>query len=228
MPRTNHQTFALRYLVTPFTENDKDDHALLEKIIQVLLAAPPILSSDNKIDVGFTVKIDSLSLDELCKLWIALVAPLRFSVSLTVTSAEPSYDSQTVTTNTVAPQTPELGTKDVTQLYQVVVKTFTEQSHDWSKRNMMVRQWLLQNFKKNTDMSVEEMLAALKDLGDKLERHESAAEFIKPLNMLAGYYQNQLDQLKGMQKVTHSQSENLETINKWIKEVEDLAKALNS
>lgn len=93
---------------------------------------------------------------------------------------------------------------------------------------MMVRQWLLQNFKKNTDMSVEEMLAALKDLGDKLERHESAAEFIKPLNMLAGYYQNQLDQLKGMQKVTHSQSENLETINKWIKEVEDLAKALNS
>ena len=36
---------------------------------------------------------------------------------------------------------------------------------------MMVKQWLQQNFKKNTNMSVEEMLNALNNLGDKLEQH---------------------------------------------------------
>jgi len=90
--RTNHTTFALRYLVTPSTGNDKDDHALLEKIIHMLLATPPIVSSDEENNVGLTVKIDSLSLDELSKLWIALGAPLRLSVSLTVSSAEPRYE----------------------------------------------------------------------------------------------------------------------------------------
>ena len=96
--RTTQPTFALRYLVTPFTGNDKDDHLLLEKIIHIFLATPPIVSSDEKNNIGLTVKIDSLSLDELSKLWIALGAPLRLSVSLTVSSAEPLYDSQTQVT----------------------------------------------------------------------------------------------------------------------------------
>ena len=173
------------------------------------------------------MKIDSLSLDELSKLWIALGAPLRLSVSLTVSSVEPLYDPQAqVTTATVAPQTPALDTKHVTQLYQAVLKTFTEQSHDWRNRNMMVRQWLLQNFKKNTNMSVEEMLTTLNNLGDKLEQHGSTAPFIKPLNQLSGYYKYQLDQLKGMQKVSHNQSEKLETIKTWIKDVETLVEVL--
>ena len=93
---------------------------------------------------------------------------------------------------------------------------------------MLVKQWVLQNFKKNTDMTVEEMLTTLNNLGDKLEQHGSTAQFIKPLNLLAGYYKHQLDQLKGMQKVSHKQSENLETINTWIKDVETLVEALGS
>ena len=69
------------------------------------------------------VKIDSISLDELSKLWIALGAPLRLSVSLTVSSAEPCSDSAgAVTSATVAPQTAALDTKNVTQLYQAVFK----------------------------------------------------------------------------------------------------------
>ena len=193
----------------------------------MLLATPPIVSSDEKNNIGLTVKIDSLSLDELSKLWIALGAPLRLSVSLTVSSAEPPYDSQAqVTSATVAPQTPALDTKHVTQLYQAVLKTFTEQSHGWRNRNMVVKQWVLQDFKKNTDMTVEEMLTTLNNLGDKLEQHGSTAQFIKPLNLLAGYYKHQLDQLKGMQKVSHNQSENLETINTWIKDVETLVEVL--
>jgi hypothetical protein len=229
--RTNHTTFALRYLVTPSTGNDKDDHALLEKIIHMLLATRPIVSSDEENNVGLTVKIDSLSLDELSKLWIALGAPLRLSVSLTVSPAEPLYDPQAqvkVTSATVASQTPALDTKHVTQLYQAVLKTFTEQSSGWRNRNMLVKQWLFQNFKKDTDMTVEEMLITLNSLGGKLDQHGSTAQFIKPLNLLARYYEHQLDQLKGLQKVSHKQTENLETINTWIKDVETLMEALGS
>ncbi len=227
--RTTQPTFALRYLVTPFTGNDKDDHLLLEKIIHIFLATPPIVSSDGKNNIGLTVKIDSLSLDELSKLWILLGAPLRLSVSLTVSSAEPLYDAQAqVTTATVTPQTPPLEPKHVTQPYQAVLKTFTEQSNDWSNRNMVVKQWLQQNFKKNTKMSVEEMLTTLNNLADKLEQHESTAQFIKPMNQLLEYYKYQLGQLKGMHKVTHKQTENLETINTWIKDVEALLEVLGS
>ena len=93
---------------------------------------------------------------------------------------------------------------------------------------MLVKQWLLQDFEKNTNMTAEEMLTTLSNLGDKLEQHGSTAQFIKPLNQLLGYYEHQLVQLKGMHKVSHGQRENLETINMWIKDVKTLLEALGS
>ncbi len=225
--KTTQTIFALHYLVTPFTGNDKDDHSLLDKVIHTLLATPSIVSSDEKNDIKLTVKIDSLSLDELSKLWIALGAPLKLSVSLNVSSVEPQYDSQPqVTISTAAPQTPAPDTR-VTQLYQTVLKTFTDQSNGWKSRNMVVKEWVFQEFKRNTGMTVEEMLTALNSLGDKLEQHGSTAQFIKPLNLLAGYYKHQLDQLKGMHKVARNQSENLKTINTWNKEIETLVEVLS-
>jgi len=226
---TTHTTFALHYLVTPSTGNDKEDHALLEKIIHLLLTSPPIVSSDEENNAPLTVKIDSLSLDELNKLWTALDAPLRLSVSLTVSSSEPKYNSQLQETSaTVAPQTAALDTKHVIQLYQAVLKTFTEQSSDWKNRNMLVKLWVFQNFEKNSGMTVEEMLTTLNNLGHKLEQHGSTTQFVNPLNQLLGYYEHQLGQLKGMHKVSHNQIENLETINTWIKDVKNLVEALGS
>ncbi len=222
-------TFALHYLVTPFAGNDKDDHLLLGTIIRVVLATPTIVNSDEKNDMGFTVKIDSLSLDELSKLWIALGAPLRVSLSLTLSPTELPCGLQAQETSAIAvPQTPALDTKNVTQLYQAVLKTFTEQSTGWRNRNIVVKQWVLQDFKKSTDMTVEEMATALNGLGDKLERHEPTDQFVKPLNLLVAYYKHQLDQLSGMQKVTHKQTENLEAIDAWIKDVENLMGVLGS
>ena len=226
---TTHTTFALHYLITPNTGNDKDDHALLEKIINILLGAPTVVASDERNNVGLTVKTDSLSLDELSKLWIALGEPLRLSVGLTLSFAEPLCDSQTqITSATVTPQTPALDTKNVTQHYQVVLKTFAEQFNSWKKRNMVVKQWLLQNFEKNTNMTADEMLTALNNLGGKLEQHGSTTQFIKPLNLLAGYYTHQLGELKGLHKMTHKQSENLETIDTWIQDIKTLVEALGS
>jgi hypothetical protein len=70
------------------------------------------------------------------------------------------------------------------ELYQAVLKTFVEQSDGWKKRNLLQKQYVFQDFKKNTDMSVEEMLTALNSLGDKLELHLSTSQFIKPLNAM--------------------------------------------
>jgi hypothetical protein len=75
-------------------------------------------------------------------------------------------------------------------------------------------------------MTLEGMQTMLNNLGDRLEQHGSTAQFIKPLNQLARYYQHQLDELKGMHKVTHRQGKNIETVDAWIKEVKALIEAL--
>lgn len=94
-------------------------------------------------------------------------------------------------------------------------------------RNMLIKQWVLQEFKKYTGMTVEEMLIMLNHLGDKLEQHQSAVQFTEPLNLLAGYYQHQLDELKRLQKLSHRQTENLKTITTWIKDIKALVEALD-
>jgi hypothetical protein len=227
--RTTNKSFALRYLVTPFTGNDKDDHVLLEEIIHMLSASPMIASADEENNMVLAVKIDSLSLDELVKLWTMLGVPLRLSVSLTVSYAERKDYSQSQVTGAIeAPQTSALDTSHVTRLYQAVFKTFTEQSNDWKKRNILLKQWVLQDFKKHTDMTVEEMVFTLNNLGDKLEQHGSTAQFTKPLALLAGYYEYQIDQLKEFQKLSRKQRENIELIETWVKDVKTLAEALSS
>jgi hypothetical protein len=226
---TSSPAFVLHYLITPSTGNDKDDHVLLEKIINAVLTIPLAVSSSDEHKVGLTVKLDSLTLEELTNLWISLDVTLRPSVGLAVSASEPQYNSQTQgIIATQAPQAPTVDPEKVAQLYQAVLKTFTEQSNGWKNRNMVVKQWVFQEFKKSTDMSVDEMNAALDSLGNRLEQHGTTTQFIKPLTQLALYYQHQLDQLKGMQKVSRNQGENLETLNKWIKEVMDLAEALSS
>ncbi len=220
---TVEPVFALHYLVTPLSANDKDAHSLLEKIIHVFFQASTIASSDDDSIRGFRVKMDSLSVVEMSNLWIALGTPLRACVSLTLTFDETHYDSLAVEKSSiVSPKMSTPETEPVMPLYQAVLKTFTEQSTGWRKRNIVFKQWVLQDFKKNADMTVEEMTMALSSLGNKIERHEPTAQFIKPLNLLAGYYKHQLDQLSGMQKVSRNQDENIESINTWIKDIENL------
>ena len=46
-------------------------------------------------------------------------------------------------------------------LYASILKTYTEQSESWKKRNLFERQWATRDFKKNTGMSIDEMTGAL-------------------------------------------------------------------
>jgi Pvc16 N-terminal domain len=224
---TNNLSLVLHYLITPFTRNDKDDHALLEKITSTVLATPLISTTDNTNNVELKMKIDSLSINELTKLWIALGTSLKLSLSLAISSSEPPYDSQKDAMRANAtPQTLATDTRNINQLYNAVSQTFTEQSTGWMNRNMLIKQWVLQEFKKNTGMTVEEMLIALNHLGDKIEQNQSTLQFIEPLNLLTGYYQHQLDELKGLQKLSHKQTENLETITMWIRDIKTLVEIL--
>jgi hypothetical protein len=220
----------LHYLVTPLTRNDIDDHALLEKIIQ--LASTSITTADNSGNIGFTVKINPLSLDDLTKLWVALSAPLRLCVALEVSCGQKtsaaSSSPETAAANAVeSSQEAPVNTERMTQLYQSVLKTFTEQMEGWNKRNIVLRQWTQQDFRKTTDMTIDEMLSSLNNLGDRLQQHGLTDQFVKPLNQLTKYYEHQLSQLDGMQKVSRNQDENLALISGWIKDAKELLKALN-
>ena len=219
-------SFALHYLVTPFTGNDKDDHVLLEKIVALFSATPQTASADAQSNVDVIVKIDSVSSDELSRLWTALGAPLKLSLTLTVSYPELPSDNkpQAAAAPATPPAAPDIN--HVMVLYHAVHKTFLEQSEDWSNRTIVIKQWLFQDFKKNTGVTVEEMRASLASLGDKLEAHQSTARFIKPLNLLARYYEHQLENLKGFRKISSKQQENLETINAWIKDVKALVETL--
>jgi hypothetical protein len=221
-------SFALHYLIVPTAGSEENNHALLEKIIQTLSETPVIASAASGNGSELTVKLDSLSLDDLGKLWVALGVPFRLSVSVTVSSAKTTYGAQTgtqITTTTIS--TPVADYKNVTELYQAVFKTFIQQVGS-KRRNFFQKQYTAQDFKKNTDMSIEEMQAALDSLGNKLELHISTAQYIKPLTALAEYYEHQLNQLKGFEKISPKQKENTEMINNWIKDVKALVAALSS
>ena len=113
------------------------------------------------------------------------------------------------------------------ELYQAVMKTYAEQSEGWKKRNLFERQWVSRDFKKTTGMSIDEMQTTLKELGNSLKTADSTAEFIEPLNQLAGYYVHQQGQLRGFEKNPQKLEENLKIIDGWVNDATTLIKMLN-
>ncbi len=114
------------------------------------------------------------------------------------------------------------------ELYEVVFKTFMEQSEGWKKRNLFERQWVNRDFKKNTGHSVDEMQVTLKVLGENLKSRRRTAEFVKPLGQLAAYYEHQQEQLRCFEKDPNKLQENLKIIDVWIKDAQALMKALTN
>ena len=116
--------------------------------------------------------------------------------------------------------------RSVTELYQAVLKTYTEQSEGWKKRNLFERQWLSRDFKKSTGMSIDEMLTTLKALGTNLKTNQATAELIQPIKQLGAYYVHQQEQLKGFEKDPNKLQENLKIIDGWIFDVNELVQTL--
>jgi len=119
-----------------------------------------------------------------------------------------------------------VSTQSIDDLYQAVFKIYIEQSEGWKKRNLFERQWVSRDFKKNTGMSIDEMRETLKMLGEKLKNNAPTLSSIETLNLLAGYYQHQQDQLKGFEKDPKKLQEDLAIINGWIRDAKALMAAL--
>ena len=211
---------SMHYLITPLMENDKDAHRLIDKIISSL---PLTTATSREDEVLLKIEIESLSFDELTKLWNMLDAPFKLSLAVKIGQVGSQNEARNSKENAGAAKASK-----VTLLYQTVFRTFTEQSNGWKTRNMMIRQWIMQDFKKTTDMTVDEMDVTLDKLGIRLEQQQPTDQFAEPLNRLAKYYQHQLDELKGAQKVSSKQTGNIQTISAWVKEIKELIEALGS
>ncbi len=213
--------FTLRYLVYPCTGKAEEDHALLGGVVRSVLAAPIIAASEERQDLRLT--LGAVSVDELSRLWLALGIPFHAAVTVTVL-LKAAYAAPEEAIPVVAPT---VETSQIMDRYQVVQQTFVEQVSSWKKRNVFQRQWILQDFKTNTDMAAEEMQTVLNSLGEKLHAHSPIAEFAEPLEKLSKFYVHQRDGLKGMEKFSAKQRENVAMIEGWIRDVDALREALD-
>jgi NAD(P)-dependent dehydrogenase (short-subunit alcohol dehydrogenase family) len=114
------------------------------------------------------------------------------------------------------------------EMYKRVMKTYAEQSDGWKKRNLFERQWIARDFKKKTGMSIDEMLAELRNIENSLDKQARSLDSIKVLEKLAAYYEHQQDQLKGFEKDPRKLQENLEITDHWIMDIKLLTKSLAS
>ncbi len=228
--RTAQTSFALRYLVTPCTGSEESDHLLLGKIIQIFANSPVLGGGVADFGSVLTIKTDSLTLLDLNNLCTALDTPLKACVSYTISpiTINCSSTTQEKIENLVEITQPKPDKSSIFELYQAVLKTFVDQSSGWKKANLFKKQYVFQDFKKNTGMTVDEMLAALNILGDKIEMNLSTQQYIEPLNALAKYYEHQREALKGAEKFSKKQEENLEIIAGWNRDVKALLDALNA
>jgi hypothetical protein len=108
------------------------------------------------------------------------------------------------------------------ELLQPVLQTFIEQSDGWKSRNLFQRQWIFRDFKKETNMSVDEMKSQLERLGDNLEIGAPTARFKETLHKLHDYYTHQQEMLKGFEKIDKKRAEDQEIIENWKHQIKAL------
>lgn len=113
------------------------------------------------------------------------------------------------------PTTRQTARKDLAAALDPVLKTYKEQSEGWKSRNIFQRQWIFRDFKKENNMSVDEMLAQLENLSDNIETGKSVTRFKETLNKLYDYYSHQQEMLKGFEKISKKQEEGQEIIEGW-------------
>ncbi len=225
--RLMQTTCSMRYLITPCTGKHEDDLLLIGKVVQTLLAAPMLTSAGAEACNSPTITMNSVSAAEACSLWTALGEPLKLFASFTVspiifgTAAFSAFQTE-------QPAIVEAVKPKVMELYQTVFKAFEQNAEDWKHRNMIQRQYVMMDFSKNTDMSVDTMLMELRVLGERLESSRPVEPCLAALKKLEEYYEHQRSMLKGFEKVQKKRQEGIDAIGRWKDEVTALLKALNA
>ena len=221
-PGISQIDFVTRFLITPCTGNAENDLILLGKALQTL-SEKSVLETNIVDDNSntLTVMLDSLSIDDLSKLWMALGEPLKPSLSVTVKFGVAVAMQQTSPALTV-------GDMRVMELYQTVFDTFEQQVNDWKNRNLFQKQYVQSDFAKTTGVSVEGMRAELKDLGHRLETNRPVEPCMEALKRLQEFYEHQLGMIKGFEKVQKKRQEGIDMVAKWKTDVAALIEALNA
>ena len=111
-------------------------------------------------------------------------------------------------------------------LMQKVRATYAEQSEGWKKRNLFERQWVYRDFKKQTGVSVDEMLAILQEADLKLKQNAPVEAHIGALEHLKQYYAHQQELLRGFEKDPKKQEAGLKAIDTWVLDLKALMEAL--
>ncbi len=120
----------------------------------------------------------------------------------------------------------EIDFKKAMEAHQKVLRTYSEQSEGWKKRNLFERQWVFRDFKKQTGMSVDEMLSILSGMEEDLKDHSSVDT--NALAKLKTYYEHQEDLLRSFEKDAEKMDESLKVIESWIADIEGLQSALGA
>jgi len=203
-----------RFLVIPCTENEEDNMQIFGKALQIL-KSKPVFPMDNQQAGTFTASVETLSLGELCSLWLAIGEPLRPSICLTVSSA----------LEAISQAAPPRSTR-ILELFQTVFTTFEQQLNDWKNGNMFQRQYIMSEFSKTTGMSADIMHGELRTMSERLQAGKPVTEFISSVKLLQEFYERQFDMLKGFDRVQKKRKEGIELVAKRKADVEALLEAL--
>ena len=125
-------------------------------------------------------------------------------------------------------QPPKADNKRLVELSRPVVETYVREAEGWKSRNIFQRQWVYRDFKKNTGMSVDDMLNAIQGLEVNVAVGAPTARFFEPLKKLADYYEHQKDLLKSFERSAEVLEKNTAIINGWISDINALLEELGS
>ncbi|MFW9951791.1 MAG: SDR family NAD(P)-dependent oxidoreductase [Candidatus Thorarchaeota archaeon] len=115
---------------------------------------------------------------------------------------------------------------DLLNLYKKIQKTFNEQSDGWKSRNLFERQWIYRDFKKSTQISVDQMKASLDSYGEELNNLNKRSDFIEIIKKLMEFYEHQQKLYKDFEKSQEKLQENLSIMDRWILECKSLINLL--
>jgi NAD(P)-dependent dehydrogenase (short-subunit alcohol dehydrogenase family) len=118
--------------------------------------------------------------------------------------------------------------QDISSLYKEILKTFDQQLEGWKSRNLFERQWIYRDFKKNAQMSVDEMKAILNSFRDELFNPKIRFNIIDVISKLMRYYEHQQLLYKDFEKNQEKLIENLSIMDTWILECKNLINLLKN
>jgi hypothetical protein len=109
-----------------------------------------------------------------------------------------------------------------------ILRTFTEQSEGWRKRNLFERQWITRDFKKSTGYSPDDMHSKLQEIQGVLKGGKAPGDSSDTLKKLESYWIHQQELLRGYERDKAKLESSLKTMDAWVKDLRDLIALLSA